>query len=517
MPDDKTPSRLFKEAGIDGAAADGVDSEEDFAALPRVLRYAVAARRNRPCLKERLLAEISDVTTEIVVAARSWADDSDDHGVSLAELLDRKAIEHDRPDLRSYADVVRLLSSPLKLPSRDIHRRVALALSMSERMMTSDTSLDLRAEVAGIVIGWAMVAIGAPTDYDIQFARDAAEVLGDKQRRPLIQQAKAEERHLLEVEAARAKPVPATAPPEEDIPPDGDDAFPVFEEGYVRICDLSEAERKNPKLKELVRGHDHVIGVDVRLVEMPELRPIRETLLFEFPYGEQVVDFVLGDLVGRRYVHLRPLLLLGKAGSGKSRFARRLGEELGVGIWHTDASQSDGNVFAGTAKRWYSAEPGHPFLAISRAHVANPLVVIDELEKASTRADYGRLWDSLLGFLETETARRYPDPALQAELDLSHVSYVATANSVEPLPPALRDRFRVVEFPEPRASDLDALLPPVLADIVRERGVTRQWIAPLSQWERDLVAARWRGGSVRRLARFVDVVIRTRERNATRQ
>jgi ATP-dependent Lon protease len=96
----------------------------------------------------------------------------------------------------------------------------------------------------------------------------------------------------------------------------------------------------------------------------------------------------------------------------KSRFARRLGEVLGL-TWRTDASRSDGAVFGGTDRRRYSAEASHPFLAIAQGRIGNPLVLIDELDKAATRSDYGRLWDCLLPFLEPETSARYPDPALQ--------------------------------------------------------------------------------------------------------
>jgi hypothetical protein len=76
-----------------------------------------------------------------------------------------------------------------------------------------------------------------------------------------------------------------------------------------------------------------------------------------------------------------------------------------------------------------------------------------------------------LGFLEPETAARYPNPAPQVNLDLSQVSYIATANALDPIPAPLRDRFRIVDFPKPRAEDLDLLLPPVLADIAAERGL----------------------------------------------
>jgi ATP-dependent Lon protease len=243
---------------------------------------------------------------------------------------------------------------------------------------------------------------------------------------------------------------------------------------------------------------------------------VREKLRFEFPYADQVIDFALADLIGRTTVRLRPLLLVGDAGGGKSRFGRRLGECLNLGVWRTDASRSDGAVFGGTDKRWYSAEPCHPFLAIAQHKQASVLILVDELERAATRTDYGRFWDCLLGFLEPETAARYPDPAFQKNLDLSQVSFVATANSIDTLPSPLRDRFRVITFPKPTAGDLDALLPAVTLDLATERGLDHRWVEPLTGFERDAVAAHWRGGSVRRLRRLVEIVLRARESTAVR-
>jgi hypothetical protein len=76
----------------------------------------------------------------------------------------------------------------------------------------------------------------------------------------------------------------------------------------------------------------------------------------------------------------------------------------------------------------------------------------ENIGRTGTRADYGRRWDCLLGFLQPETNARYPDPALQTNLDLSQVSYVATANSLDPLPSPLRDRFRVVTLRSRRSA-----------------------------------------------------------------
>ncbi len=126
------------------------------------------------------------------------------------------------------------------------------------------------------------------------------------------------------------------------------------------------------------------------------------------------------------------------------------------------------------------------------------------------------MWDCLLGFLEPETNARYPDPALQTNLDLSHVSYVATCNSIEPLPSPIRDRFRLVHFPNASARDLDALLPAIIADLARERGLDRMWVPPLNGWEREAVRFCWRGGSFRRLRNIIDIILQERDLNASR-
>jgi ATP-dependent Lon protease len=285
---------------------------------------------------------------------------------------------------------------------------------------------------------------------------------------------------------------------------------------HLVVARLSSEEMKNTKLKDILGPLKSVINVPLPLVEVPPLHEVRSTLLFEFPYARDIIDFALADLVGRTTVRLRPLLLVGEPGGGKTRFARRLGEVLGLNVWREDASRADGAVFGGTDRRWYSAEPCHPFLAITQGKIANPLVLIDEIEKAASRSDYGRLWDCLLGFLETETSARYPDPALQKTLDLSHISFVATANTLDPLPSPIRDRFRIVTFRKPSAEHRDLLLPAVIADLARERGLDESWMSPLDGAEHAAVARHWRGGSVRRLRRMIEAILRERDLRATR-
>jgi ATP-dependent Lon protease len=499
-----------------GAAADSAEPDEKLKALPRLLRYALLSTKEEVYSHERLIAEITTLVPGVPLTL-VWAQGAPSDGTALAIQLDHLAVTRDQPDLRSISDCVRLLSLTMTdlTAGSDDHLRVGKALIHAYRQLPADLDLDLAADLETFVAGWAALPSAAAV-LSRYVGSGAAENALEVGRRLATYRVDAAEEKLRQQHREKDQEK------REAAAPNSGDAIAVTKsnstaaDDHLIVCKLDEAAMKNPKMRELTASFKGIIGVQLPLLAVPPLHKVRAQLLFEFPYAEQVIDFALADLVGRRTLRLRPVLLVGDAGGGKSRFARRLGETLGLGVFRTDASRSDGAVFGGTDKRWYSAEPCHPFLAITQAKQANPMVLIDEIEKAATRTDYGRFWDCLLAFLEPETATRYPDPALQTNLDLSQVSYVATANSLDPLPSPLRDRFRVVTFPKPAAADLIALLPAVITDLALERGLDGRWVEPLTGIERDTVAAHWNGGSVRRLRRVVEALLRVREKMASR-
>ncbi|MBY0260456.1 MAG: AAA family ATPase [Methylobacterium sp.] len=266
----------------------------------------------------------------------------------------------------------------------------------------------------------------------------------------------------------------------------------------------------------MARGFETIIGRPVPLAPVPDLRALRGSLAFEFPYALNTIDRLLADLVGQTYVAFRPTVLVGPPGAGKSRLVARLARHLGIGLWRVDATHDSGAAIGGLDRRWANTEPAHPVLAIARHGVANPLILLDEIEKASTGTTHGRLWDGLLPMLERETASAYPDPAFQCAVDLSHVSWLCTANGVDPLPGPLLDRLRVIEMPGPTAADLEALLPPVLAGIAASRGLDPRFLPAPDGEELTLVRQAWPGGSIRRLTRIVETVVAAREISSRR-
>jgi hypothetical protein len=144
-------------------------------------------------------------------------------------------------------------------------------------------------------------------------------------------------------------------------------------------------------------------------------------------------------------------------------------------------------------------------------------VIWDEIDKASDERRNGALAEGILPFLESSTSRRMLDLALEVHVDLSHVSHLLTANRLEDVPAALRDRCRVLRVPLPTVRHLHALVPGILDDIRDDRGLGRDaWIQPLAADELDVVRQAWGGGSLRRLRRIVATAVDARERLAPR-
>ncbi len=253
-----------------------------------------------------------------------------------------------------------------------------------------------------------------------------------------------------------------------------------------------------------------LLGKPLALVPLPDLASVRDTLRAEFPYAGEVIDTVLRDLPLRRHVYLQPTILVGAPGCGKSRFGRRVLTALGVPHDVIPCGGISDGAFAGTARRWSSGEPSLPVALITRYKLAGPGAVLDEIEKAGTSRHNGQVHDALLAYFERETACRFHDPYVQAPCDLSHVTWLMTANSLASLSAPLRDRCRVIQFPEPGREHLPVLVRQITADILADQGLDQRWITPLDDVELAAIGEAWPGGSLRTLRRMIEVVLASR-------
>jgi hypothetical protein len=285
--------------------------------------------------------------------------------------------------------------------------------------------------------------------------------------------------------------------------------------GPPRLVVMPKA--KATKLNSFHAAYKDLVDAALPLVIVRDLARNRTELHIEFPHATAAVDLLLRDLREGKTAQVAPVCLVGSPGCSKSRLIRRITDLFGNYLFRFDAGSSTDAHFAGTSKSWSNTEPSVPMRAIAQSRTASPWIMLDEIDKPGTGTHNGSLTGALLSFLDVETSRRYRDQSLDAELDLSAVSYVATANSVEKLPSPLRDRFRIVTVPSPTLAHLPQLAASVMRDLAAEDEV-RVGDEPLALDELAIIGKAWAPTkfSMRALKKIVAATLEARDSYATK-
>ncbi|MET7242347.1 AAA family ATPase, partial [Methylobacterium sp. EM32] len=230
------------------------------------------------------------------------------------------------------------------------------------------------------------------------------------------------------------------------------------------------------------------------------------------PWAGDAFRAIREGQAGRTHVGRDVVCFVGPAGAGKSTLGRDVAESLGVPFARYQADSSAENSFSGTNARWTTKHLSFVEQAMARHRHASPMVMVEELCKASgtRRSNGGTLHDCLHGMWEPETARAWHSVFLLHPVSLEHVPFIATANSLDGLPSSLLDRMRIVRVPEPGPEHLGVLAPRLARAVCRDTGQDERF-GELDGDELSALADAWRGGSIRRLRRLVEVCLRSRE------
>jgi ATP-dependent Lon protease len=176
------------------------------------------------------------------------------------------------------------------------------------------------------------------------------------------------------------------------------------------------------------------------------------------PNVHEVIDDVKRHVAlsqdSRDGLEVTPLLLLGAPGIGKTHFARKLADLLGTGMSLVPmSSMTAGWLLSGSSSQWKGAKPGKVFEALVDGQYANPVIVVDEIDKASGDAQYDPL-GALYSLLEHDTAQNFTDEFAEVPIDASQVIWITTANDERSIPEPIRNRMNVFEVlaPSPEAA-----------------------------------------------------------------